>query len=358
MRLSIPADLLARAATSSKAASGTTEPRLLLTATPGRLAITGADGTLQIGWEIEAHVTEPGACAISGADLAIAAGAMPKGATLTLNASEGRLHLTTGKTRFELPILDADAFPGVDVSSLAREARPLDGPALARALEQAAGCTADENGLEAMRGVHLMIEGGRLRVAASDGYRLLIRRIPPGDIHLPPGGIILPARAAREIARMSTGSPVVHIAATPVGLFAHGGAETILARLIDAVYPDINRLLGDGGTKIGLDRARLADAAQRVARLLGRTPIAKISTGRDGLTMEGNHENRRAQDTIPVEAPEGLVIGLDMNYLGTALKALGGQTAILAIQGPQQPVRLTCPEDPDVLCLIMPARIA
>jgi len=358
MRLSIPADLLARAAGSAKAAGGTSDPRLLLAATPGRLAITGADGSLQIGWDLEAQVVEPGACALNGSDLATAAAAMPKGATLALEAGGGRLKISAGKAGFELPILDADAFRGVDVSSLARDARPIEGPALARALEQAAVCTAGEEGLEAMRGVHLMLEGGLLRVAASDGFRLVIRRIQPGEIHLPPGGIVVPTRAAREIARMSAGCPVVRLAATQAGLFADGGAETILARLIDASYPDVNRLLGDAGTKIGIDRARLADAVQRVARLLGRTPIAKLSTSREGLTLDGTHENRRAQDTIAVKAPEGLVVGLDMRYLGDALKALGGQTAILAIQGPQQPVRLTCPEDPDVLCLIMPARIA
>jgi DNA polymerase-3 subunit beta len=358
MRLAIPADLLARAAGSAKAAGGPSDPRLLLAATPGRLAVTGADGTLQIGWDLEAQVVEPGACAINGGDLATAAAAMPKAAVLTLEAGEGKLKISAGKAGFELPVLDAEAFPGVDVSSLARDARPLEGPALARALEQAAGCTAGDEGLEAMRGVHLMLEGGRLRVAASDGFRLVIRRIQPGEIHLPPAGVVLPARAAREIARMSAGCAVVRLAATPAGLFADGSAETILARLIDASYPDLNRLLGDGGTKIGIDRARLADAAQRVARLLGRTPIAKVSTGRDGLTLDGTHENRRAHDTIPAEAPEGLVVGLDMRYLGDALKALGGQTALLAIQGPQQPVRLTSPEDPDVLCLIMPARIS
>jgi len=358
MRLSIPADLLARAAGSAKTAGGTSDPRLLLAATPGRLAITGADGSLQIGWDLDAQVVKPGACALNGSDLATAAAAMPKNATLVLEADKGRLTISAGKASFELPVLDADAFPGVDVSSLAQDARPLEGPSLARALDQTVGCTAGEDGLEAMRGVHLMIEGGRLRVAASDGFRLVIRWIRPGEIHLPPGGIIVPTRAAREIARMSAGSPVVRIAATQAGLFADGGAETILARLIDAPYPDVNRLLGDAGTKIGIDRARLADAAQRVARLLGRTPIAKISTDRDGLTIDGTYENRRARDTIAVEAPEGVVIGLDMRYLCDALKALGGQTAILAIQGPQQPVRVTCPEDPDVLCLIMPARIA
>ena len=358
MHLSIPADLLSRAAGSAKAASGPSDPRLLLVATPGHLAITGADGSLQIGWDLEAQVVEPGACALNGSDLATAAAAMPKGAILALKAGAGRLKISAGKASFELPVLDADTFPGVDVSSLARDARPLEGPALARALEQTVGCTAGEEGLEAMRGVHLMLEGGLLRVAASDGFRLIIRRIQPGEIHLPPGGVVVPPRAAREIARMSAGCPTVRIAATQAGLFVDGGAETILARLIDAPYPDVNRLLSDTGTKISVDRAQLAEAAQRVARLLGRTPIAKLSTSRDELTLDGTHENRRAQDTIAAEAPEGLMIGLDMRYLGDALKALGGQTAILSIQGPQQPVRLTCPEDPDVLCLIMPARIA
>jgi len=358
MRLTIPADLLARAAGSAKAAGSPSEPRLLLAAVPGRLSITGADGTLQIGWNLEAQVVEPGACALNGGDLAAAAAAMPKTAVLTLEAGNGRIRIYTGKTGFELPVLDADAFPGVDVSSLARDARPLEGPALARALEQASVCTAGDEGLEAMRGVHLMLEGGRLRVAASDGFRLVIRRIQPGEVHLPPAGVVLPARAAREIARMSAGCPVVRLAATAAGLFADGGAETILARLIDAPYPDLNRLLGDGGAKIAVDRARLADAAQRVARLLGRTPVAKISTGRDGLALDGTHDNRRAQDAVPAEAPEGIAVGLDLRYLGDALKALGGQTALLAVQGPQQPVRITSPEDPDVLCLIMPARIS
>lgn len=357
MRLSIPADLLARAAASAKTAGGNTDPRLLLTATPGHLALTGADGSLQIGWSLEAQVLHPGACALNGADLAAAAAAMPKNATLTLVEQDGRLLISAGKTRFELPILDADSFPGVDVSLLERDAQPIDGPALARALEQTVNCTAGEDGLDAMRGVHLMLEGGLLRVVASDGFRLIIRRIHPGDIHLPPEGIILPARAAREIARMGANTPLIRLSATPAGLFASGQAETILARLIDATYPDIQRLLSNGGTKIAVDRTQLAESAQRVARLLGRTPIAKISTGPDGLTLSGTHENRRAQDTITLHTSETLAIGLDLRYLNEALKALGGPTAILSIQTSQHPVRLTCPEDPDVLCLIMPARV-
>jgi len=137
----------------------------------------------------------------------------------------------------------------------------LAAPALRRMIDQVvfAAAEAKETSRPALTGVHVQFDGDHLIMAATDGFRLSMRRLT----FLEGGGefapVIVPARALEEVSRISADSdpdkPVLLTVAdgrAQVLFTIHGRGESdhgafhqvdLVSQLIDAKFPDYNAII-------------------------------------------------------------------------------------------------------------------
>lgn len=138
---------------------------------------------------------------------------------------------------------------------------------LAGMLDKVRGMISTEETRYYLCGVSWQSFGGRRRLVATDGHRLAACSYQGGNAALP--GYIIP--------RKTVGLIVSHLAGKDVQVWAGGekglalvftsGDITIASKLIDATYPDVQRVIPDPTTiawKFHLKRAEAIEALRRV----------------------------------------------------------------------------------------------
>lgn len=175
--------------------------------------------------------------------------------------------------RFESNIkgIDASEFPLIATAD-GQNAVALPAPTLRRIIDQVALAAAEakETSRPALTGVQIQFEGDRMTMAATDGFRLSVRRtmLPGGSAAMP--SVLVPARALREVSRIGADADPEK----PVELTVADGRNQILFRLtgrseaehgafhqvdlvsqlIDARFPDYNAIIpGKYSTRTVID---------------------------------------------------------------------------------------------------------
>jgi DNA polymerase-3 subunit beta len=237
--------------------------------------------------------------------------------------------------RFESHIkgIDAKEFPLVPTAD-GQDILSLPAPTLRRIIDQVvfAAAEAKETSRPALTGVQVMFEGDRLTLAATDGFRLSVRRTrldgPP--VELPP--VIVPARTLQEVSRISADADPEKPVALTVSegrnqiLFRmHGRAEAehgayhqvdLVSQLIDARFPDFNAIIPRHyTTRTVLDTATF-QRALKPASLFARDVNDRVT-----LHIEPGDETTPGQVIIRATSAEtgDNVSELDALVEGTAL---------------------------------------
>src|SRR5512139_981655 len=197
------------------------------------------------------------------------------------------MHLRSGRSESNIKGIDASEFPLIPTAD---GEQPLGLPpaTLRKIIDQVVFAAADakDTSRPSLTGVLTRFEGDRLTLAATDGYRLSVRRtvLPaaaPADI-----SIIVPARSLQEVSRISGEAdpdrPVDFVVASARNqilfrLCGKGEAEKgaffqvdLVSQLIDAKFPDFNAIIPKSHvTRTVLDTGALLRAL-KVAALFAR----------------------------------------------------------------------------------------
>jgi len=142
--------------------------------------LQAADGTLELvttdlDCELRQRVplATPGelATTVDAKRLAAIALATDEGAQITLALEDGRLTVTAGRSRFNLPIRPSNDFPTIARNEPAHSVE-MPGKDLAAMLARVAPSVSTEATKYYMAGAFLNDEAGKLRLVSTDGHRL------------------------------------------------------------------------------------------------------------------------------------------------------------------------------------------
>lgn len=213
---------------------------ILIATDEGRIRLSSTNLEMGIHCWIGGRVEEEGAIAVPARTIIDLVNAFPPD-RVDLHREVRTMTLTVrcGRSEAHIKGLDAVDFPLIPVPeeggepALARIS--IDPETLRTAISQVAFAAATDEARPTLTGVHLRLEDGGvsgplLTLAAADGYRLAVRRIPlpETEVFLPPFSVIVPARTMVEWARIC-------------GEFARGREERSPAQL--TLTPDKNRIL-------------------------------------------------------------------------------------------------------------------
>lgn len=347
---------------------------VLLQTDGGQLKLAATNLELTVLCWVGAKVEDEGAITLPARLLADYVGLLTPGEPIELELKGTKAHLRCGRFEANISGIDAEEFPAIPSVSGGASLK-LAAPVLKEAIGQVVFAAAPDDSRPVLAGVLMAVGGGKLTLAAADGFRLAVRKLDLGDPDAPELSMIVPAKALTEVAR---GLPAdddveVEIAVTPDQsqvLFRHRQAE-VVSRLIEGQFPDFNRIIPrESKTRVTLQTAdflRATKAAQVFARdnsMIVRLNLVPAEGGDEALgrVTVAATSAEIGDNTGEVDASvegEGMQIAFNGKYLRDALEALDATQAFIEVSGPASPGVIRPASGPNgYLHVIMPMHVA
>jgi len=339
---------------------------VLLEAGDGTLTARTTDQEMSSVIGIPAQVDEPGKALLPGRYLAQLVGRLPD-APVALSQAGDAVEIQAGRATFQFRSMSAGDFPTIAPPADDAPAGPIASDAFARLVGQVARAASTDEARPVLTGVQLSVADGILTAAATDSYRLAMRRLPwPGGFQ---GEALVPAKALQEAARFGGESAdEVRIVLEEGRVSFSAGGRTLSSLLIDGQFPNVAKLLPEGvETAVTIERAPLVEALQRLA-IVGQgstnTPLSlQFSDGSCELQIS-NQEIGSGAEALPASIDgDELTIAFNPNYLLQGLEATGSTHVTFELTDGLKPavVRPT-PEEgeqpEDFTYLLMPMRVS
>lgn len=336
---------------------------VLLEAEDGRLTCRATD--LEVSGEIgvEVQVDEPGSALLPGRLLGQLAARLPE-APVEIGGDQDRLSINCGRASFDVRGMPVDDFPRLGDVAADAPRGVIPASALVRIANQVSRAASAEEARPVLTGVQFEATEEELVCAATDSYRLAVRRLR-WDQGVEASALV-PARAVAEAAR-SAGEAGGEVSV----VFEEGRVSFLFAdrrlttNLVEGSFPDYRQLIPDDHeTRVSVERSALVAALQRVAVVaLGQanTPVnLEFTTGGIELSTQ-NQEIGDARESLPAEVDGGdITIAFNPMFLLAGLEAVDVDEVVIDLRDGLKPALLRPggaeDEREDLLYLLMPVR--
>jgi len=248
------------------------------------LRVTGTDGDLTIDSSITVSSGKDGVVLVPGKLAAEVVKSLPSGA-VDVEVIEDKLEISAGRVVFDVPIGAGDDFP--KWSGTVGEGAPMAAPEFAEALRQVVRAASTDDARGVYTGVYMTGVDDKLRMVATDSYRMAIRDIDASVI-ANAKSVVVPARALNEMSRLLDRQERVSMNITDNDVTFEVGSTRLVTRLLTGTFADYQRLIPPNlPNTLTVAREQLTEAIRRV-KLVARDPIGtplRMQISADSLTL-------------------------------------------------------------------------
>jgi DNA polymerase-3 subunit beta len=318
------------------------------------MRVTGTDLEVTARTELEVEAMEEGRTVIPSRLATEAVRKLPPGAVV-LEAKDGEIEITGGGPRFRFRELSIDEFPKLEEPDLS-EAVGVDGAAFASALGQVSVAASTDDARPILTGVYFENQDGKLRMVATDSYRLAVCDVPAVDADL--SGLV-PVRALKELGR-SVGANDLRVGMGDREAVFNSSRGTLTARLIEGSFPNYRQLIPDSyPSRLTVGRDALLSAIDRASLVAeDHIPIRmKLSPGGVELSVSRQDVGGETEHVEAEYNGEEMTIAFNSRYLNDGVNAVQEDTVALDVLDPLKPGVLRGGEGEDFLYLLMPVRL-
>lgn len=328
------------------------------------LALTGTDLEVELIGRVqlpEGAIQSLGEITIPAKKLVDICKALPDGSDINLQLDDQKLIIKSGRSRFQLSTLPANDFPSVDQAK-GGQVFTLKQGELKRLIERTSFAMAQQDVRYYLNGMLFELTNGQLRLVATDGHRLAMATYV-GDINVEQGAqVIVPRKGVVELARLLINEEEeaeVIIGSNHIRVITKD--FTFTSKLIDGKFPDYERVLPRGSTKVVLgSRAHLRQAFARTAILSNEKyrGIRMLLSNGELRIVANNPEQEEAEETVAVDYQgENLEIGFNVSYLLDVLSAIHGETARFSLSDANSSALVEESDGSDCQYVVMPMRL-
>jgi DNA-binding transcriptional MerR regulator len=226
---------------------------------------------------------------------------------------------------------------------------------LAAALDAVRFAAGTDPELPMLAGVLFDLEGGTLRVVATDRYRMAVSRVAVAGHEGERVQVIVPVALADAMRALLGGGEQVRLSVDEDGVGLETGSGRAAGAGLDHEFPDYRRLLRlPAGRRVPVDVAAFAEAvrggpvrehesAPRGVSVLRVTGEGTVAVRADGVGGDDG------------DAGDGVAVNRD--YLLHALTAAAVDRLVLELGSPTTPIVLRHPTDEGTFSLLMPVRL-
>ena len=338
-------------------------PRLKLAATNLEIGITT--------W-VGAKVEQEGMVAVPARLLSEFVSSLPA-ERIELSLNPRNRTLTVRCARYEANIrgADPDDFPPLPTVT-DEPTTTIEPQTLHDAIGQVAFAAATDDTRPALAGVLASFDQDTLTLAAADGYRLAVRRLPLATPVAEKVDIIVPARTMQELGRLAADEEeAVEVAIAPNRgqVLFHGNNVDLVSRLIDANFPNYTQIIPTRYTTRALvntaeflKAAKLAFLFARDAANIVRVQLKpgeeELQPGSMVVSAAATDVGDNASEMDVVAEGNATQIAFNAKYLLDLLAVIGTGQVALEVTSPSSPGVIKPVGDEGYVHVIMPMHVA
>ena len=333
----------------------------------GGLSLTATDMDIAIVEKVPADVTAPGATTLPAHTLYDIVRKLPEGSQISFEGGEddGRMEISTERSRFSLPCLGTDEFPVMTDGNLPHSFT-LSAALCRNLIDRTRFAMSSEETRYYLNGIylHATAEDGPpvLRAVATDGHRLARVETPQPDGAADMPGVIVPRKAVTELHKLIEDNDMdIAVSLSDSKIRFAFGDVVLTSKLIDGTFPDYRRVIPEGNDKhLEVDCKSFAEAVDRVSTIsTEKSRAVKVVLDKGSLTLSSSSpESGTATEGLEVEYDAGSVeIGFNSRYLLDITQQIEGDTVSFDLADASSPTIVRDAADGSALYVLMPMRV-
>lgn len=290
--------------------------------------------------------------------------------TVVLEKEGEGLKISCGRFKSKINGIAAEEFPlmpSLRDGKTIKETFSLDREAVEKGLGQVAMAAATDESRPIFTGVKMELDEKKLRLAATDGYRLSVKTVLNLKGLKKQKSLVVPARAlmelVRAIAATETEAKEVVLAATEEErqlIMAYGEVE-VVTRILEGEFPDFDKIIPTSHTTaIVLDAEELLQAVRAAAVFAKDSAnIVRFKVSDSGLLISANapQVGENEVELSGKKTGEDAEIAFNSRYLLEMLNVIEVKELKLEMSGPLSPGMFKPKEDNGLIHIIMPVRV-
>lgn len=343
----------------------------VLVATDGedRLRLSATNLELGITCWIPAQVQEEGSITVPARTFVDLIGALSaEQVQLSLNARTQTLNVRTGGSNTDIKGIDANEFPPMPVPDLS-DGVELKVSDFREMIQQVAFAASAEEARPVLQGVMVTVNGNEISLAATDGFRISVRKSAVGHAPSRPIAVIIPARALSELARIAADGEQTLVMAVPNGrgqVIFHTKDAELVSQLIEGNFPDYKVIIPRSfkthtilTTAAFLKSCKQAEIIARESNNVVRLSI-KPQDGQPGQVEISAQSEQTGSAEVQVDATiDGpmMSIAFNVRFLREVLDVIKTPSVALECNASNTPALIKPVGDEDFLHVIMPMHL-
>lgn len=331
---------------------------ILIDAHANGLTLQATDLESSIQFEVAALVEEEGKTVVPGKLFNDIVKNLPD-AAVRIQQKENEAHITCETSSFSVKTMNAEdfpAFPHVETN----QSIEIPFPQFANMVSTVARAVSHDESRAILTGVLITVEANKLRMVATDSYRLALAQTETTaaeDFEAVISGSFL-----QEIASLPKTEEPVKIALAENQIVVTCDKTIFVNRRIEGTYPNYKQLIPDSfTTRTEVNLSALTASVKRASLMTSVTSPLRIdiNIASQTLLIDAVHiDVGTVQETIPCAIQgEDMQIAFNSNYVIDGLTSLNCEKIYFDVQNPTRPGILRTVDDDSLLYLIMPVKL-
>ena len=286
---------------------------------------------------------------------------LPDSAEISLELSDKRLQVRSGKSRFNSQTLPAEDYPRMSQAESEQAGFQLTQKQFKRLIGLVQYAMAQQDIRYYLNGLLLIVTGDEIRVVATDGHRLAYANEKLSKT-LPRTEVILPRKTVLELSRLLEDNDEeldIRLSQNQA-VFRFGDIE-LVSKLIDGKFPDYERVIPQGHNKvITVPRTVLLQSLHRAAILTNEKfrGVRVVLAAGSLKIISSNSDQEEAQEELEVSYDaEALDIGFNVTYLLDVLNNVTNEEVEIRLADANSSALITLPGNDSFKYVVMPMRI-
>lgn len=278
---------------------------------------------------------------------------------ITIEILDGALtRISADNTEYVINGSKASLYPNIDFTKPQKEIR-LSAKLLAEIIHQTAFVCSTSEERPVFTGVNFKTDGTILNCVATDSYRLAKKTVSIPD--LIDFNITIPASNLYEVLKSIGDNEEVILAISDRLVQFYVGNTLIQSRLIDGLFPDVNRLIpNEFGFELSVNTHDLINAIDRSSFLKSEgywTVKLEANSEQIIISSKSQEIGSSEEHLVPLDFKGGnLKISFSGRFMIEALKSFKADAVKILFVGEMSGFILQNPEDDTILQLILPVR--
>jgi len=342
---------------------------VLLATDEGRLRLSATNLELGITCWIPAHIDEEGSVTLPARTFVDLVGTFPPdNVVMSLDERTQTINLVCNASIHDIKGIDAQDFPPMPVVD-PEEGIELNLADFKDMIQQVAFAASTDEARPVLQGVKMDVVDNGITLAATDGFRISVRKEALSSPVSQDISIIIPARAMNELARIFSDVDKAVRMIVPSGrgqvIFRLKDAE-LVSQLIDGNFPDYKAIIPKSAktktiisTPAFLKACKQAEVIAREGNNIIRLDILPGEDGPGKVEINSQTEETGKSD-ISVEANiegSGLLIAFNVRFLREVLDVIHSPNVALETNANNSPGVIRPMGDEDFVHVIMPMHL-